>query len=467
VPALAQQFYLTRLRSQLESAKRRLYPAGKFSPTLWFEYIAGLLDTAEHFIKIAALENESVDRLDSETALSLLVAAYKMLDEMDGAQVPQIAYAVVNPLTRWFNQIDSRKSFYFRSQNRAEYELQQFDEPEIDEIRYRHPNLEKARKKIRWPVEFVTVPGDAFGTVLHLSLVAHEAGHVAFDRHSKKLYQAVDLRTGLKKRALIKKALNESNLDAKKDTDLVGRLPEYTTSWVEETFADAACFYMTGPAGFFSLNEMCQMSDWNQSPRHPPAGLRLQLFKKALDQGKPSFTQIINKQVGKKVWKRWPMEAPTNGPQILPNIVTGAVISKLSPAIAWYESIAPHVFQAALDVMKSTYPELVYSPVQFENDLKNFSRDLSEAIPPIETGLSLSKREPATITAILNVGWMSMVGELRNIKIKVDAKPHLQRGAIAERLHGLLLKAIELSEIRLQWEETRCQFSVAERSKSA
>jgi hypothetical protein len=107
----------------LELVRTKLYPAGRFSPLAWFEYVAGLLDTAEYFLK-RAHEHSRTSRADIDTALFLVVASYNMLDEMEGAHVPQIPFAVVQPLTNWFESIDPNKTFFFRSQNKAEYEIE-------------------------------------------------------------------------------------------------------------------------------------------------------------------------------------------------------------------------------------------------------------------------------------------------------------------------------------------------------
>lgn len=458
----APQFYLTRLREQLEAAKGRLYPAGKFSPVIWLEYVEGLLHTADHYIKSAHDSDSYEDRI---TALSLIVAAYQMLDKLNGAGVPEVPYAIVNPLTRWFTAIDPDKSFFFRSQNRFDYEIEQHPEPALARLSYLHPSLEAISRRLKWPVEFITVPGDAFGTVLHLSLVAHEVGHVAYDRHRKVFDRRLKALCGRSRDALLSDALEASgwaDIPAGLTSEiLVARLPDIVGSWLEETFSDAACFFITGPAGYFSLCDMFQLSDWRHTRSHPAADIRLSLMREAMSQGNPSFKSLLQNAIGTQTWERLAPDHVLSGSPARITFEEAEVEPDLAPLIAWYRRFASKAFAAAIEVLRKKYPELEYTPKQFKRDITEFESDLLEAIPPIESGVDLNKRKPVPLTAVLNVGWLVMLSKLGEVKIKVAGDQHLRDGQTAERLNGLLLKAVELSEIRLEWETVKCQFSQA------
>jgi hypothetical protein len=186
-------------------------------------------------------------------------------------------------------------------------------------------------------------------------------------------------------------------------------------------------------------------------------------MKTALEAGKPSFASIIERRKP-RIWREWPMEAPikigaTAIPKLSPDNISEFEL--ITPAVRWYSSISSKVFRASLQTLQDECNSLAYTPKMFSSDLRKFSGDLREAIPPIESGLSLEARTPATLAAILNVGWMAIIADLPRVKIKVNAPAHLQDGAKAERVHGLLLKAIELCEIRRQWEKAKWECSEA------
>ncbi len=61
---------------------------------------------------------------------------------------------------------------------------------------------------------------------------------------------------------------------------------------------------------------------------------------------------------------------------------------------------------------------------------------------------------PTDFRAILNVGWIALLCKLDEFEIDTGGEPdYLIHGAKAEALHSLLLKALELSEIRRQWSQ--------------
>lgn len=94
--------------------------------------------------------------------------------------------------------------------------------------------------------------------------------------------------------------------------------------------------------------------------------------------------------------------------------------------------------------------EFEYEPSRLEADLKAYLFDFLEAIPSYETGGDLRYREPTNLVSILNVAWFIAVFQLESLKIRVDDGP-LKRGQLLVRLDHLVLKAIELSEIRREW----------------
>ena len=68
----------------------------------------------------------------------------------------------------------------------------------------------------------------------------------------------------------------------------------------------------------------------------------------------------------------------------------------------------------------------------------------------------MESEKPAEFVSILNVGWIALLCRIEDFDANVSDTPkHLRGGARSEKLHDLLLKAVELSEARRKWQNTR------------
>ena len=128
-----------------------------------------------------------------------------------------------------------------------------------------------------------------------------------------------------------------------------------------------------------------------------------------------------------------------------------AIIAELNEELP---NIGNDVYRGIYEYLVRNHSDLIYTPDHLENDLKIFLNPLIQAVPPIESGIELFERKPASFLSILNVGWIALLCKLDEFEIDTSGRPdYVVRGMKAEALHGLLLKAVELSEIRRQWFE--------------
>ena len=111
----------------------------------------------------------------------------------------------------------------------------------------------------------------------------------------------------------------------------------------------------------------------------------------------------------------------------------------------------PKIREVAAAFAHKHVPEIEYQPAQYGADLKMHLRSFLYAIPPFETDGDLRMRKPTEFASILNVGWFIAAFRLDELKIRA---PHgrERRGKLLVALDQLLMKAIELSELRRQWE---------------
>jgi hypothetical protein len=113
--------------------------------------------------------------------------------------------------------------------------------------------------------------------------------------------------------------------------------------------------------------------------------------------------------------------------------------------------IAQATYGSVRDYLTPNNPDLLYTASRYENDLKNHLPALLSAIPPIENGLDIGQRTPCDFATIINVGWVVLLTKMDQLKVRTSSNGALGAEKV-ERLHDLLLKAVELSEARREWE---------------
>jgi hypothetical protein len=114
-------------------------------------------------------------------------------------------------------------------------------------------------------------------------------------------------------------------------------------------------------------------------------------------------------------------------------------------------AIADQIHIQAQHHLQTIDPTIIYTPARFDSDIVDHLEPLISAIPPIETGGALESRTATDFATILNIGWIVLLTKLDQLSVRSDAGPNLTTDK-AEKLHSLLLKAVELSEARRSWE---------------
>jgi hypothetical protein len=113
---------------------------------------------------------------------------------------------------------------------------------------------------------------------------------------------------------------------------------------------------------------------------------------------------------------------------------------------------APTIRKVALELARKYIGDLEYSPEQMRLDLANHFESFLNAIPPFETTDNLRDRKPTELTSILNVGWF--IAAFAMDKLKINFTGTVKEGPMLITLDQLILKAIELSEVRRDWMST-------------
>jgi hypothetical protein len=414
------------------------------------------LDTAEQYLSNStdASKDEAEVRTLITDASHLCSNAYYCLEFMSGADVAELPYPLVRPLQRWFDELSLSQDTLFRTELVENYELRQFERTTFSGIRDPAPSLVDAITKTKWPILRVTVPGRAMGIIPHFAIVAHEIGHAMMPRIGLK---SVDDAVRREQPAIMARLASLGV--ASPDRSTMDFLREVLLNWIEEFAADAFAGFLTGPAALFSLSEFLQLARHHGiCDTHPSNELRRAALFKEMETGSPTFCEIFEKHTGVKLTatinSSLIVAAPTEA-EINQDMMADGHSKEESAVIAVLHGsmgpIAQATYGSVRDYLTPHNPDLLYTAARYENDLKNHLPALLAAIPPIENGLDIGQRTPCDFATIINVGWVVLLTKMDQLKVRTSSNGALGAEKV-ERLHDLLLKAVELSEARREWE---------------
>ena len=291
----------------------------------------------------------------------------------------------------------------------------------------------------------------------HFAVVAHELGHAIQD-HIKPDVRAFQqpfldcinrVRTRLAKLGHVY-GLQENIL-----------LRETLQNWINEFKADAVGHMLVGPAFFFALFGFLELAgrSYGLGKTHPPSDLRRKQLIRELNSGAQSFQSVMQGCGLTPLVTDYAPNVP-NCPakDLLFNEIRkshgeaqAAVCVEL---IELFDVMAPAIFSAARDYLTNLSAQLVYTPSQLATDVQLHLKPLRGLIPPIEFQ-EAGNWKPTSLATVLNVGWIALLDLREDEAGSTVAVPPSETASKMEKLHELLLKAIELSEARRLWEENK------------
>jgi hypothetical protein len=93
-----------------------------------------------------------------------------------------------------------------------------------------------------------------------------------------------------------------------------------------------------------------------------------------------------------------------------------------------------------------------YTATQFEEDCSELTRLLINYIPPGERG-PYGRAVPVALASIINAGWHVFLCDFETFRERLPAGDSGARSAAKTKLHELILKALEISEMKTAWDE--------------
>lgn len=458
----ANRLFIARLEAETATLEAEVFPGRHPGPYKWLAIIRGLIDTAGTYLdrsEVAAMPGIDQKKLINESA-KLGQFAYDQLVEIRGAESGELPHQVVRPLQRWLDDLGICETTFFRADHVANFELARW---EVTYFKVTKPSakLQDALLKIQWPIYRITVPSKALGMFPYYALVAHEAGHAIYPRVSLD----VDSYNPNASEALV--AAIQARIKQSISPTLAIELIRIVSSWVEELAADAIAYHIVGPAYFFAAFGFFQMcpSGYGLSKSHPPHDLRREILYSQLgiaDATGHNFKDVFATTTGVALTMNINSAAleicPADPDQLYNEIVASSrydseTAAILTEVIAYVRSVYSHIFSTTKSYLETNCPKLVYTPQRYNFDLSSHLDALCNLIPPIEYKDQASQSTAAAdLATALNVGWVALLTKLDKISVQKG-----QYGSDItwkmERLHSLLIKAVELAEAKRSWDE--------------
>jgi hypothetical protein len=437
-----------------------VFPGHHPGPRKWLSLTQGFIDTALGYLTEAAIDGLADDAASDlvKDAEQLGGNAYLLLQHMAGSDAEHIPHQIVGPFQRWVDSLGIQKSVFFRADHTANYELFPVDLTKfISRINKPSQSLLDAAAAIEWPMLRVTVPSQALGMLPHFAVVAHELGHALQDE----ILVNMTTHVGAEQDSLNQTKARLATVGLTYGPSEHLERQTIAARWLNELKSDAVGHLLVGPAFYFALFGFIELADhgYGISPTHPPSVLRRRILLEQLQIGGPSFFDVFKEHTGVE------LSDTTNSPHLvsLPDEDTlfGELASIMGPRsaaicvglIPLMSALAPEVILGAEQKIRSVADAIIYTPVELARDLECHLAELVQLIPPIERR-DRDSVTASSITAILNVGWAALLSCLEKIPVPTGAQgdPAARK---MERLHSLLLKAVELSEARQLWDECR------------
>lgn len=231
---------------------------------------------------------------------------------------------------------------------------------------------------------------------------------------------------------------------------LTASLNKVLGNWVEELAADAFGIHIFGPAYFFAFINFVATVTLLRSSRdsHPAPNIRMQLMWHLLapkdDKSGESvgFDGAFDETVTNFA-REWMDAASLGG-------APSTVIHKIAE-----KSITDNVVERICAKVSDAIGESRYSVKKYEEDMPVLRDLIKNVIPPNEVVVDFEKQETrnSDVVSILNAGWNVYLSEMQEFAKNLKLAYETNKLKCDERLNKVLLKAVELNEIKTRWDE--------------
>lgn len=377
----------------------------------------------------------------------LLPLLHQLLGFVEGSDVHRSPGQLVPTLRRYTQSILPTSEIVVSSKPELNYSIQDIAGP-LREL-FAGTSLEASCKLLPELLFMLNIPSAESGQILIHGVLAHELGHALYNRReiAKDLLPKISFDEDLVKnvaKAMFDNQQKQGNptpelrLRKQVTQEITGRV----NGWLKELSSDAIGIRLFGPALF--LAEAHLLISFRPMDKgtatHPPSRLRVRLMIRMLKQLYTVDKWHSELQAFSKAWDEVSADhIPwfNSYDQVALETISDTVLDLISEASA-----------------AATSSLLCYSSDRFNRDVSELAPLFLNYIPPGETGAD-GRGTPAAMASIINAGWHVYLCSFEAFRKSLHSNDSDTRFAAAAKLHELVLKALEISEIRTMWEEAK------------
>jgi hypothetical protein len=377
----------------------------------------------------------------------LLPLLHQLLGFVDGSDIHRSPGQLVPTLRRYTQSILPTSEIVVSSKPELNYSIHDIAGP-LREL-FAGTSLEESCRLLPELLFMLNIPSAESGQVLIHGVLAHELGHALYNRKeiAKDLLPKIRINEELV-RSLAKAMFDNQQKQGNPTPEL--RLRNQVTheitarvhGWVKELSSDAIGIRLFGPALFFAeAHLLISLRPIDKgTATHPPSRLRIRLMMRMLKQLYEVDKWHGELQGFSKAWDE--------------------VSAEHIPWANSYDQVALEAINdTALDLISeasaiATSSVQCYSSARFVQDVSDMGPLFLSCIPPGDAGADGPGARTA-MASIINAGWHVYLCDFEAFRKGLHSNDSDTRFAVAAKLHELVLKALEISEIRTMWEEAR------------
>lgn len=384
---------------------------------------------------------------------------HTLIGFIEGSEIPKSPGQLVQPLRRYVRSVIPNSDIVVSSKTELNYSIREVVSSIRKAFSETSPALAKGCDKLPNLLFVVNIPAIESEQILIHAILSHELGHALYNKHglASRLLPAVEIKHDMIKNLV--KVIKTGETEALPMSEIwlrqniTEQVNERVSRWVIELSADAIGIYLFGPALYFASTTL--LSSFSHidrcSPSHPPSRLRIKLMTRML---RKIFSSTENGSEG------YPVD---NWDTKLQELIKawGAISDEPVAVRAPLDQIAtesldrPEIFDLIEKATFEAVPEdRRYDSAKLKVAVDQLVPLIVRGIPPGELG-SLGNEKPAELVSIINAGWHVYLCRLEDFGARLHKSVANSRLATATALHRMILKALEISDTRVSWEEAK------------
>ena len=459
------------LFTEIDKLGQKNYPARQ-SQEILFRFIEGAnkqirlnLDEIEKDTEIR--ETLKPEELEQRVKRYCKFLPYlcNLLEYIEGSEIENTPAELIKPLRRLTKVRLPKAEVIFRSYSQLNYSYapltkllrEAFKDDTFSGFVQSLPNF----------FAVISFPKVEANNVLLHCMVAHEIGHGLYqeknledtliklvkiddilDELTKKIVESESNKQDVSGKTSVTDAYTTDSLSVKGIlTDAINRIIK---NWVEELAGDAFGICLFGPGYFFAFVNFVSAIKYlkSSSYTHPSPRIRMELMchllnlleshkhgHKTLD-----FDSIL-KGPTRDFAEKWIQVLNTEGKE--PHSLNDIIEEKIKPII-------PKICSKVVESMNGSE----YTAQKYAEKIPTLCDLIVNVIPPNEE-IDFEKREATNtdVVSILNAGWEVYLSHMEDFANNLELTYQDEKLKCDRKLNELLLKAIELNEIKTRWNE--------------